>query len=142
MITPDTTEIFPECPTFGYTVEPRYRVKIIEREGGYETRNRKWSRPLHRYTAVPMGQRPEKDIQSVLYFWHAVGGMTTGFRFKDWADYKSCPVQDDVTPLDQPFVFVPGSPGGYQLVKQYTVGSLTQTREIIKPKGDTIRARH
>lgn len=139
MLIPDTTEIFPGCPSFGFTSGPRYKVKIIEREGGHERRTRKWSRPLHRYVAVPMGNRAEEEIQEILYFWHAMGGMTTGFRLKDHADYKSCKTHETPTPLDQPFVLEEDSPGGYQLVKTYLVGSLQQVREIYKPKGETIR---
>lgn len=139
MLIPDTTEIFPGCPSFGFTSGPRYKVKIIEREGGHERRTRKWSRPLHRYTAVPMGNRIDEEIQEVLYFWHAVGGCTTGFRLKDHADYKSCKTHETPTPLDQPFIVIEESPGGYQLTKTYNVGSLEQVREIFKPKGDTIR---
>lgn len=139
MLIPDTTEIFPGCPSFGFTSGPRYKTKIIEREGGYERRTRKWSRPLHRYVAVPMGNRVEEEIQEILYFWHAMGGMATGFRLKDHADYKSCKTHETPTPLDQPFVFQEDSPSGYQMVKTYTFGSLEQIREIYKPKGDTIR---
>lgn len=139
MITADTTEIFPGCPTFGFTVNPRYLVRIVEREGGYERRDRRWSRPLSYYTTVPTGDQAEGDIQNVLAFWHAVGGRAEAFRFKDWSDYKSCPVQDTPTPLDQPLAYEAGSPGGYRLSKEYTVGALTQVREIYKPKGDTIR---
>jgi uncharacterized protein (TIGR02217 family) len=139
MLQPDTLEIFPTCPTYGFTSEPRYLVKIVAREGGFERRTRKWSRPLHRYVAVPLGDRSAADVQEVLYFWHAVGGMFTTFRFRDWADYKSCAVQDEPSPTDQPFTFIPGSPGGYQLVKRYTAGSLEQLREIVKPEGATIR---
>lgn len=139
MLQPDTLEIFPTCPAYGFTVEPRYRVSITERDGGYERVDRKWSRPLHRYTAVPMGTRVEDDIQEVLYFWHAHGGPSTRFRFKDFADFKSCRIQDEPTPSDQPFTFIPGSPGGYQLVKVYTYGARQQVREITKPNGATIR---
>lgn len=139
MLIPDTAEIFPECPTFGFTSGPRYKVKIVEREGGHERRTRKWSRPLHRYSSVPMGTREDEDIQSVLYFWHAVGGMSTGFRFKDHADFQSCKTYETPTPLDQPFIFEDDSPSGYQLVKTYSIGALEQVREIYKPKGDTIR---
>lgn len=139
MITSDTAEIFPSCPTFGFTASPRYRVPVIERSGGYERRTRKWARPLNTFTAVPIGDRPEDDIQQVLYFFHAHGGRSVGFRFKDYADYKSCAVQEAATALDQPLVEVPDSPGVYQLIKQYQFGALTQQREIFKPKGDTIR---
>jgi uncharacterized protein (TIGR02217 family) len=86
-----------------------------------------------------MGARAEEDIQEILYFWHAVGGMATGFRLKDHADYKSCKTHEQPTPLDQPFIFEEDSPSGYQLVKTYPYGALEQVREIYKPKGDTIR---
>ena len=137
MITPDTTPVFPECPTFGFTASPRYNVKIIEREGGFERRTRKWSRPLHRYTAVPFGERPERDVQRILYFWHAVGGMALGFRFKDYADFKSCQLHEEPAATDQPLVALEGS--GYQLTKAYDFAGLQQLREIFKPNGATIR---
>lgn len=139
MLQADTLETFPVCPTYGFTAEPRYRVKITEREGGYERASRKWSRPLLRFTAVPMGDRAEDDIQTVLYFWHAHGGAANRFRFKDWSDFKSCTVSGTPSPTDQPFTYIPGSPGGYQLVKRYTYGAREQLREITRPAGSTIR---
>jgi uncharacterized protein (TIGR02217 family) len=97
-------------------------------------------RPLYRYATVPLGQQPADEIQQVLYFWHAVGGRTTCFRFRDWADYKSCQVQDDPLPTDQPLVYdATQSPAGYRLVKRYDFGVLSQMREIHKPEGATIR---
>lgn len=135
-IVPDTLETFPECPTYGFTVEPRYLVKAIERDGGNERVDRRWSRPLNFYTAVPMGDRAEEDAQAVLVFWHAVGGMGGQFRFKDYSDFKSCPTNADTTYLDQPFEVIDAS--HYQLVKRYTYRSLSQLREIYKPVGSTI----
>lgn len=137
-VTGDSDPVFPECPTYGFTVEPQYLVKIITREGGYERRDRKWSRPLHFYSAVPMGNQSETDAQSVVNFWHAIGGMSTRFRFKDWSDYKSCQLQEDATALDQPFEYISGSPGGYQMLKAYEYGTFTQYREITKPLGTSI----
>jgi uncharacterized protein (TIGR02217 family) len=135
-LTPDTLETFPECPAYGFTVEPRYLVKAIERDGGSERVDRRWSRPLNFYTAVPMGDRAWEDAQNVLIFWHAVGGMAGQFRFKDFADFKSCRVSDTPTELDQPFEVLGG--GGYQLVKRYVYGSLSQLREVYRPVGSTI----
>lgn len=135
-IVPDTLETFPECPTYGFTVEPRYLVKAIERDGGNERVDRRWSRPLSFYTAVPMGDRAEEDAQNVLVFWHAVGGMGGRFRFKDFADFKSCKVNEEPTAYDQPFEVSTGPT--YQLIKAYKYGSLTQLREIIKPVGLTM----
>jgi uncharacterized protein (TIGR02217 family) len=135
-ITPDTLETFPECPAYGFTVEPRYLVKAIERDGGFERVDRRWSRPLNFYTAVPMGDRAEEDAQAVLYFWHAVGGMAGKFRFKDYADYKSCKVNETPTDLDQPFEVIDAT--HYQMIKEYVYRSLTQIREIYRPVGSTI----
>lgn len=144
LIVPSTLELFPECPTYGFTVQPQYLVKIVAREGGFERVDRRWSRPLNVYTAVPMGNRDEADIQSILYFWHAMGGRATKFRFKDWADYKSCPVQNDTAPTDQPFelVTLDDSSTGYRLIKVYQVGSLSQVREITQPMGSSISVKN
>lgn len=135
----DTLEVFPSCPSYGYEAQPLYLVRIIEREGGYERRDRRWSRPLLDFVSVPMGNRTEADAYEILSFWHAMGGTASAFRFKDWSDYKSCALSADVSPLDQPFEVISGSPGGYQLIKEYTAGSTTQVRDVIKPYGDTIR---
>jgi len=130
--------VFPECPTYGFTVEPRYLVKVVSREGGFERRDRKWQYPLHNYTAVPMGERADEDAFNVVNFWHAIGGMSTLFRFKDYSDYRSAIHRVAITALDQPFTVISGSPGGYQLLKAYTYGSFTQYRYITKPIGSTI----
>lgn len=140
LVVPSPLEVFPECPTYGFTAQPQYLVKLVAREGGFERVDRRWSRPLNVYTAVPIGNRDEVEIQSILYFWHAMGGRATAFRFKDWTDFQSCPVQNDPAATDQPFETVSLTGGGtaYQLVKVYQVGSIQQVREITQPKGDTI----
>lgn len=138
-IIPDTAETFPICPTFGFVAEPNYLVKITSREGGYERRDRKWARPLIKFTGVPLGDRPQKDIEQVLYFWHAMGGMWSGFRFKDQSDYKSCTLDATPEPGDMPIVPSGDSPVSYRLIKQYRAGSTIQEREITRPVGSTIR---
>jgi len=138
VILADTAPLFPRCPTFGFTMQPDYLVKITQREGGFERRDRKWARPLHQYSTVPMVQQ-QADIEAVLNFWHVVGGRSTGFRFKDWADFTSGSIDNTPTALDQPFTFIPGSPGGYQMTKRYQVGSMVLDRFIYRPVGSTIR---
>jgi uncharacterized protein (TIGR02217 family) len=139
MIIADTElPVFPKCPGFGFTSEPTYLVKITTRDGGFEKRDRKWARPLHRYTAVPIKDRVEGDIQDLLEFWHAMGGMEKAFRFSDGIDYKSCKTHLDPSAGDQPFVEVE-SGETFQLVKVYRVGSAEQVREIRRPIGSTIR---
>lgn len=136
-------EDFPECPSYGFTTQPQYLVKIVAREGGYERADLRWARPMVWFTAVPVGPRDEGDIQNILAFWHAVGGRTTPFRFKDWSDYKSCFAGDDITALDQLIFDVgAGSDGNevYKLVKEYFIptSETIQDREITQPIGSTI----
>ncbi len=137
-IIPDTSPIFPNCPTFGYISEPNYLVKVTMREGGFERRQRMWARPLTRITASPTGDRPNVDIQAVMAFWHAMGGISSAFRARDWTDYKSCLLDETPAPTDMPLVLSGDSPSSYRLVKQYVVGSIIQEREILKPDGATI----
>lgn len=134
----DPSEIFPSCPTFGYIAEPAYLVKITSREGGYERRDRKWARPLLSVTASPTGDQSSDDIEQVLSFWHAMGGMSSGFRFRDWIDYKSCAASATPHVTDMPLAPDANSPAKYRLVKQYTAGSITQVREITRPLGSSI----
>lgn len=130
-------EQFPVCPSLGMQSAPAYRVSVARMNSGSERRNRFWQYPLHRYT-VSVDPRLVDEVQIVLKWWHAMGGMECGFRVKDPADYKSCQVNQTATPLDQPLDPIPESPSGYQLIKEYTVGSRTQERRILKPVAGTI----
>lgn len=131
------TPTFPGCPSFGMVANPRYNVSIGQTISARERRNANWERALNAYT-VTVGPRMEGEIQELLEFWHAVGGPEIGFRFKDWSDFKSCRVHLDPTALDQPTQLIPGSPGGYQLLKVYRAGILARTRQILKPIASTI----
>ena len=123
---------FPACPSFGFTSQPMYSVSSVVLSGGQRRPNRNWNRPLYQYNAS-VSPRAEDDVQELLEFWHAVGGTFTGFRFRDHADYKSCRVNQTPTATDQPVVGDGGSPATYRLTKRYTVGSMSQDREVYKP---------
>lgn len=131
-------EQFPICPSLGVQSAPAYLVNVARMQSGSERRNRFWQYPLHRFT-VSVDPRAVDEVQTVLEWWHAMGGMECGFRWKDWADYKSCRVNATVTPLDQPFAAGAGSPLGYQLIKRYTVATRDQDRVILKPVAGTVR---
>lgn len=137
-ITTDTTPSFPTCPAYGFSVDPFFLVRIIAREGGFELVDRKWDQPLRTFDGTPLGDRAQEDIEDVLYFWLAVGGMAGSFRFKDFTDYKSSRLAADIAATDQLLLDLDTSPPTYQLVKQYTVGDLTHTRYIRRPVGSTV----
>jgi uncharacterized protein (TIGR02217 family) len=137
-IVPDISPIFPNCPTFGYVSEPNYLVKITQREGGFERRQRMWATPLTMITGSPTGDQPQKDIEAVLAFWHAMGGLSSAFRFQDWTDYQSCSLDAEPAPTDQPLMPSGDSPASFRLIKQYVVGSVIQVRYILRPVGSTV----
>jgi uncharacterized protein (TIGR02217 family) len=135
----DTTPSFPVCPAYGFRADPFFLVKIIAREGGFELLDRKWELPRRQFDGVPIGDRAQEDIEDILYFWLAVGGMAGEFRFRDYTDYKSCRLGESVTATDQPLVELDVSPVAYQLTKLYSVGALTHSRPIRRPTGTTVR---
>lgn len=137
-IVTDETPTFPLCPGYGFNVDPYILVKIIEREGGFERTDRKWSQPRRQFNGVPLADATLGDVESILYFWLAVGGMAGSFRFRDYTDYKSCRTYETPAAADQPIIVNDDSPGGFRLVKQYTVGALTHVRPIFRPRGDSI----
>lgn len=134
--------VFPECPSFGFTVRPDYSVTVVERASGVRSVNRNWYYPLNTYSAVPIGERAQEDIHRVLKFWHSIGGRSGRFLFFDYVDFKSSVlIDDDPLPSDQPLVEITDSPGGWQLVKLYEdEAALSQQQRLIqKPIVGTIR---
>lgn len=137
MATIETDELptFPLCPGYGFSADPFIMVKIIEREGGFERTDRKWQHPRRQFDGVPLQDAQLGDVESILYFWLAVGGMSGVFRFRDYTDYKSCRTYEEPAAGDQPLI---ASGGSYQLTKRYAVGSMIYDRPITRPRGDTI----
>lgn len=131
------TPTFPVCPRFGLTASPNYSVTISSTVSGRERRNRNWRKPLNVYN-VQAGPKMEAEIQELLEFWHALAGPECGFRFKDWADFRSCRVHQTPSATDQALVLIPGSPGGYQLIKTYRAGARATVRDILKPVEGTV----
>ncbi len=131
---------FPGCPSFGYRSAPKYSVSVVRTAGGKEYRNANWSRPLLEIVCT-VGPRMQDEIEELLEFWHAVGGMAYGFRFKDYADFRSCRLGATPAATDQPLVLAESgsSEDLYQLTKRYTAGVRSQDRDIFKPVPGTVR---
>jgi uncharacterized protein (TIGR02217 family) len=136
MIVADPLPLFPPCPAFGFTSDPVILTTHIRVASGREQSTRHWDQALREFTPVPIGERLEADIQAILTFWLAIGGTAGRFRFTDWTDYRSVAVGETPAATDQPLAAL--SSGEYQLVKQYSAGSLVQQRTISRPIGDTI----
>jgi uncharacterized protein (TIGR02217 family) len=67
-------------------------------------------RPKKRY-----GIRRADDLAAVVAFFEARNGRLHGFRFKDWADFKSCLPSQAPGPSDQPIGTGNGSATLFQL---------------------------
>ncbi len=131
------TPVFPLCPRLNYTALPGYSVTVSQTVSGRERRNRNWARPLLTFN-IQVGPKMDEEIEELLDFWHAMGGIECGFRFKDQTDYKSCRKSQTITAVDQALELIPGSPGGYQLTKTYRAGARATPRPILKPVQGTI----
>lgn len=128
------TDVFDIRPDWGFESAPTFNVTINRRSSGFETRNRNWARPLHRYT-VTIGAgngRDEADIDAVLEWFMAMGGPECGFRIRDWTDYKSCGIHETPTAVDQGTI--QRTTTKYQLQKSYIKGARVQVREVYKPE--------
>jgi uncharacterized protein (TIGR02217 family) len=68
----------------------------------------------------------------------ARNGRLYGFRFKDWADFKSCLPSQTPGPTNQPIGTGNGAATLFQLTKRYTSGAQSWSRVITKPVAGTV----
>jgi len=129
---------FPDNIGRGARGGPERRTQIVELASGDEERNASWANSRRRYD-VAYGIRRADDLAAVVAFFEARNGRLHGFRFKDWADYKSGLPSQAPGPQDQVIGEGDGATTGFQLVKRYASGSQTWTRAITKPVAGTVR---
>lgn len=130
------TPRFPDCISKGSTGGPRWNTVIVMSGSGYEQRDQRWQDTLHEYNAE-FGIKRMSDLEQLKEFYLAVRGPLYGFRYKDWADYKSCAISTTITGLDQTIGVGDGSTTEFQLIKQYKQG-FNYDRPISKPVIDTV----
>ena len=129
---------FPDNISRGARGGPERRTQIVELASGDEERNASWSNSRRRYD-VAYGVRRADDLAAVVAFFEARNGRLHGFRFKDWADHKSCLPSQTPGPTDQSIDTGDGTTTAFQLVKRYASGSQTWVRTITKPVAGTVR---
>ena len=129
---------FPDNVSRGARGGPERRTQIVELASGDEERNASWANSRRRYD-VAYGIRRADDLAAVVAFFEARNGRLFGFRFKDWADYKSSLPSQAITPTDQQIGTGTGALKTFQLSKRYTSGAQTWVRTIAKPVSGTTR---
>ena len=129
---------FPDNISGGARGGPERRTQVVELASGDEERNASWANSRRRYD-VAYGIRRTDDLAAVVAFFEARNGRLHGFRYKDWADYKSSLPSLAITPTDQQIGTGTGSLQTFQLAKRYTSGAQIWTRSIAKPVAGTVR---
>jgi len=129
---------FPDNISRGARGGPERRTQVVELASGDEERNASWANSRRRYD-VAYGIRRADDLAAVVAFFEARNGRLHGFRYKDWADYKSALPSLAITATDQQIGTGTGSLQTFQLSKRYTSGAQTWVRTIAKPVAGTVR---
>src|SRR6056297_3439801 len=80
---------FPANLSFGSIGGPERHTDVVTLANGFEERNTPWRHSRRRYDAGA-AMRSLEDIEALIAFFEARRGQVHGFRWKDWADYKSC----------------------------------------------------
>ncbi len=128
---------FPDNISRGARGGPERRTQVVELASGDEERNASWANSRRRYD-VAYGIRRADDLATVVAFFEARNARLFGFRYKDWADYKSSLPSLAISPTDQQIGTGNGSLKIFQLSKRYTSGAQAWTRTIAKPVAGTI----
>ena len=129
---------FPDNISRGARGGPERRTQVVELASGDEERNASWANSRRRYD-VAYGIRRADDLAAVVAFFEARNGRLHGFRYKDWADYKSALPLQAITATDQQIGTGTGSLQTFQLAKRYTSGAQTWVRTIAKPVAGPVR---
>lgn len=129
---------FPDNISRGARGGPGRRTQIVELASGAEERNSPWADSRRRYDAA-YGVRRADDLAAVIAFFEARMAQLHGFRWKDWADYKSCLPSATPAPEDQIIGIGDGFTAQFQLIKLYASGAQSYSRPIRKPVSGTVR---
>lgn len=128
---------FPENLSFGSTGGPERRTEIVTLANGFEERNTPWAHSRRHYDAGA-GLRSLDELEALVAFFESRRGQLYGFRWKDWADHKSCRPSQTVGHFDQEIGRGDGVTKTFQLVKTYASGIQSYTRPIEKPVAGTV----
>ena len=128
---------FPASLSFGSLGGPERRTEVVTLTNGHEERNSPWAQSRRRYDAG-LGLRRLDDVEALIAFFEARRGRLHGFRWKDWADYRSAPASRPVAPTDQLLGLGDGVQREFALRKGYRSGAQVEWRAITKPVADTV----
>lgn len=123
---------FPANLSFGSVGGPERRTEIVALSNGHEERRTPWAHSRRHYDAG-LGLRSLDDVAALIAFFEARGGQLHGFRWKDWADFKSGAPSAATHFQDQIIGTGDGRTTAFQLGKRYRSGPASYARPVVKP---------
>lgn len=129
---------FPTGISKGSSGGPRRMTDVVTLRSGFEQRNSIWQHSRRSYNAG-LGLQNIKDLYEALEFFEARRGKLHGFRWKDWADYKSKDPITATTAVDIQIGVGDGTTDEFQLVKTYSDSAGSYTRTITKPVAGSVK---
>jgi uncharacterized protein (TIGR02217 family) len=91
---------FPTDISRGAQGGPERRTDVVVLGSGFEERNARWANSRRAWNAG-YGIKSLDDLHAVIAFFEERRGKLYGFRWKDHADFKSCPPQSSIAATDQ-----------------------------------------
>lgn len=128
----------PDCvPGYPCLSSPRWSTELVRVDSGAEQVNQRWSHPLYRFT-LPEAVRDQDIYEAVRDTWLAMRGPVKTWPWKDPLDFASRALvkpnqEPPITMMDQVLGTGDGLQTEFQLVKAYTRGGETYTRNIHLP---------
>jgi uncharacterized protein (TIGR02217 family) len=123
---------------FGSTGGVERRTEIVTLGSGYERRSTPWAQGRRRYL-IGANLRSLDDMAALTGFFEARRGRLYGFRFRDFADFKSCAPGAVVSAEDQVLGTGDGVRTRFDLIKRYGEGEDALERRVRKPVAGTVR---
>ncbi|PYE86918.1 DUF2460 domain-containing protein [Phyllobacterium leguminum] len=128
---------FPTDISRGAQGGPKRKTTVVSLASGFEQRNSQWADSKRAYNAG-YGLRSIDDIHAVITFFEERRGRLHGFRWKDFADFKSTSPGKAISATDQRLGTGDGAKKEFQLIKTYGSAFLPWIREIRKPVSGTV----
>lgn len=126
------SETAPFIANYGYSRRPLYRTTVARAASGRTERNSHWEYPLHVFS-LPLRNRRQDELETILNYFHAAGGAGNTFSFFDRSEDRSCALSADPASDDITLGTATAAQTDFQLIKTYTAGGRTQSRKITRP---------
>ncbi len=117
---------------------PERLTDVVTTGSGREQRNARWAHSRRRFEAG-YGVKSLAALAMVVDFFEERRGRLYGFRWRDRADFKSCPPLQEVASTDQVLGTGDGATRDFPLVKTYGARFSPYRRRICKPVADSVR---